>query len=77
MEEPININDLLRNFGMDRELLISKNQKYQNEFEKLDKYYDRYKESPSDSILIFIILVFISSSKVLLCSFEYKEFFNL
>lgn len=51
MEEPININDLLRNFGMDRELLISKNQKYQNEFEKLDKYYDRYKESPSDSIL--------------------------
>lgn len=51
MEEPININDLLKNFGMTRDLLIGKNQKYQNEFEKLDTYYNRYKESPSESIL--------------------------
>ena len=47
----IQIDDLLRNFGMDRELLINKNPKYQEEFGKLDKYYERYKASPSDSIL--------------------------
>ena len=51
MTEPINIDDLLRNFGMTRDLLIQKNPKYQDEFGKLDKYYERYNESPSESIL--------------------------
>ena len=49
--EPIKINDLLKTFGMTRELLISKNQKYQEQFEKIDKYYEKYNESPSESIL--------------------------
>lgn len=50
-ETPIQIDDLLSNFGMTRDLLIKKNPKYQDEFVKLDKYYERYKASPSDSIL--------------------------
>src|ERR1700741_1731395 len=49
--EPININDLLRNFGMTRELLIQKDPKYADQFVKLDQYYQRYAESPSESIL--------------------------
>ena len=49
--KPINIDDLLRNFGMTRELLIKKNPKYQEQFGKLDAYYERYNESPSESVL--------------------------
>lgn len=51
MTAPIQIDDLLKNFGMNRELLIKKNPKYQDEFVKLDKYYQRYESSPSDSLL--------------------------
>lgn len=51
MTATINIDDLLRSYGMTRELLIKKNPKYQEQFGKLDKYYEKYKESPSDSIL--------------------------
>jgi hypothetical protein len=51
MAATINIDDLLKNFGITRDILIQKNQKYQSEFGKLDKYYERYKESPSESVL--------------------------
>jgi len=51
MTAPIKIDDLLQSFGMTRDLLISKNPKYQDEFGKLDKYYDRYDASPSESVL--------------------------
>ena len=49
--KPIVIDDLLGNLGMNRQLLIKKNPKYQEEFTKLDKYYERYEQSPSDSLL--------------------------
>lgn len=49
--KPIVIDDLLGNLGMNRQLLIKKNPKYQEEFAKLDKYYERYEQSPSDSLL--------------------------
>ena len=51
MTAPIQIDDLLRNFGMTRDLLSKKNPKYQDEFGKLDKYYERYNQSPSDTTL--------------------------
>ena len=50
-ETSIQIDNLLSDFGMSRELFIKKNPKYQDDFVKLDKYYERYKASPSDSIL--------------------------
>ncbi len=51
MTTPINIDELLSNFGMTRATLIRKNPKYADEFAKLDKYYKKYEESPSDSML--------------------------
>jgi|694.fasta_scaffold03012_22 hypothetical protein len=51
MTEPTKIDDVLRNFGMTRELLTKKNPAYQDDFVKLDKYYERYSASPSDSVL--------------------------
>lgn len=49
--KPINIDELLNNFGISRTILIKKNPKYKDEFAKLDRYYKRYDEMPSDSIL--------------------------
>lgn len=46
----INIDELLKSFGMNRELLIQKNPKYEGEFVKLDGYYQRYKDAPSESL---------------------------
>jgi len=51
MVTPINIDELLKDFGMTRDIFIKKNPKYQEQFAKLDKYYEKYKESPSESIL--------------------------
>lgn len=47
----LNIDDLLKEFGLDRDLMIQKNPAYAEDFSKLDEYYKRYNAQPSDSVL--------------------------
>lgn len=46
----LNIDDLLKNFGLTREMMVQKNEAYAADFKELDKYYDRYNSQPSPGI---------------------------
>ena len=61
MKALIKIDELLKSYGMDRELLIKKNPEYEKVFAKLDKYYEQYQSSPSDSMLTATNSVTLSS----------------
>jgi hypothetical protein len=51
MKALINVDDILKSYGMDRDIIIEKNPEYKDVFQKLDKYYDKYKQSPTESLL--------------------------
>ena len=65
MKALIKIDELLKSYGMDRELLIKKNPEYEKVFAKLDKYYEQYTDSPSDSMLTATNSVTLSSMEFL------------
>ncbi len=46
----LNIDELLKDFGLDRQMLIQKNAKYEADFKKLDGYYDRYTADPTEGV---------------------------
>jgi hypothetical protein len=61
MKPLIKIDELLKYYGMDRELLIKKNPDYEKVFAKLDKYYEQYQASPTESMLTATNSVTLSS----------------
>lgn len=51
MKALINVDDILKSYGMDRDIIIEKNPEYKDVFQKLDKYYEKYKQAPTESLL--------------------------
>lgn len=51
MKALIKVDDILKSYGMDRDVLIKKNPSYEEIFLKLDKYYQKYESNPTDSLL--------------------------
>lgn len=62
----LNIDDLLKEFGLDRNLMIQKNPTYAGDFTKLDEYYKRYNAQPSAAVqkaVNSIVLAFMDKLK--------------
>lgn len=45
-----NIDELLAIYNLDREDILSKNEKYKDDFERIDKYYEKYTENPTTGL---------------------------
>ena len=50
MEKLIKIDDLLRDYGMDRDIIINTNKSYKPVFDKLDKYHEQYDKAPTEAL---------------------------
>lgn len=50
MEKLIKIDDLLKDYGMDRAVMINATPSYQAIFNKIDKYYEQYEKAPTEAL---------------------------
>lgn len=73
--ELLKIDEVLKDLGLSREILIQKDSKYQEDLDRLDKFYVRYDQAPSDPLanaMNNMVVAFIQKLKK-----ENAEFFSI